>query len=54
MIETLQAWRTVYNGVVDADVNDIILDALDVVEGAATGIDVLRLNESGVIAPCIP
>jgi hypothetical protein len=54
MIETQRGRRTiVYNGLVDVDVNDIVLDALDVVEGAAPGVNVFWLNDGAVMAPCI-
>jgi len=43
----------VCNGLVDVDIDDYVLDALDIVEGAATGVNVLRPNEGCVIAPGI-
>ena len=54
MIETQRMRRTIVpNGLADVDINDIVLDALDVVESATTAVKVLRLNEGDVIAPSI-
>ena len=41
----------VYNGVVDVDVDDVVLDAFDVVKGAARSVKLLGLNDGVVIAP---